>query len=128
MPKYKQCDTVTVNRRKYTVLKEKGDLYYLCPNSEHMGKYIYLWFPNGNHLIKTRTPASVFRLLGKKRDAFPKEIEIRDDRVFLFGKPFSIEKDRSSRESSTLCIVVNEALVFLNIQYMSLTLQSVTSA
>lgn len=130
MQKLKQGDIVTINRRKYTVLKEKGDMYYLCPTSERMNKNLYLWFPNGNHLIKTDAPSSVFRLpQGKKRNAAVlKEIEIRDDHVFIFGMRFEINKSRLPQDYSTLCIEIKGHTVFLNIQYMSLTLESVIAA
>lgn len=86
MAKLKVGETVTINDTKYTVLREKGDLYYASSDKDDK---LHILRRNDT-VISTIVPAGIFRLSEKKKLEYPKEFEIQEEKILIWGIEFTI--------------------------------------
>lgn len=86
MAKLKVGEILNINGTKYTVLKEKGDLYYISSNTDDK---LHILRCNDT-VIGTTVPAGIFRFSEKKKLEYPKELEIQEEKILIWGIEFTI--------------------------------------
>jgi len=116
-------EIIEVEEKSFTVVKEKGDLFYLAPVEGEV-KNIHLLFFKSSKLIETKILTSALRIPHN-----PDETKMVGDNVIIWGVSFKrIGKSNCAAESLNLQVQYEEITVSLQIHFASLSLESATAA
>lgn len=114
--------TVEIKKVSYTIMKEKGDLYYASSNRDEM---LHILRQNDT-AIATKVPTGIFRLGERKKAEYPNEFEIQKDKILIWGVEFTLigEPTFSGETVSFLVEYKKTGCITLNVRFRKMILDS----